>query len=375
MKILLKGYYGFGNLGDDILMKVSHGILRDLYPKADIYVYSENSVNNRNFNLVKEYNQYVSNILQEDVQVIDWTYRGFFDLVFNGGGGLYNDKRKGNIKHTIVNKLSRAFSPRQIANTESIVRKTINKPQNLRYNIRIGYGLGVGPYAQSAPTYLNFLAEVGTYDALFVRDTNSADFLKSISYYSPVHLISDIAFATSYWLPSFPESVGGKQNQIGFILRKNGNEASYQNLAEAKRILTAEGFNVSFFSFHQLEDQDFNSFFDQPVHTWQPSEMSLVEFLSKIKGQSAVVTARAHGAILAACLGVPSVCLGISRKMSDIASMLQESSIVLSPPFSPTKLVTAIKEVCASREYIIERLKHDVARNSQIVLDSISLLK
>ena len=375
MKILLKGYYGFGNLGDDILMKVSHGILRDLYPKANIYVYSENSVNNRNFKLIKEYNQYVRNILQEDVPIVDWTYQGCFDLVFNGGGGLYNDKRKGNIKHGIVNKLSGALSPRQIANIERIVRKTINKPQNLQYNARIGYGLGIGPYTQSAPSYLNFLAEIGTYDVLFARDGNSVDFLRSIGYRRPIYLASDIAFATSYWLPSFPESIVGKQNQIGFILRKNGNETFYKNLAEAKRMLVAEGYDISLFSFHQLEDQDFNSFFDQPVHTWQPSEMSLVEFLSKIKGQSAVVTARAHGTILAACLGVPSVCLGISRKMSDIASMLQESSTLLSPPFSPTKLVTAIKEVCASREYIIERLKHDVARNSQIVLDSISLLK
>ena len=64
MKILIKGYYGYGNLGDDILMLVSFNLIKSIFPHAENVIFSNNSINNKDAKTDKGYNHYVKNILQ-----------------------------------------------------------------------------------------------------------------------------------------------------------------------------------------------------------------------------------------------------------------------------------------------------------------------
>src|SRR5690606_41007532 len=45
-KILLKGYFGFANLGDDLLLVTAYSLLREAFPTAAIDVFSNNTIDN-----------------------------------------------------------------------------------------------------------------------------------------------------------------------------------------------------------------------------------------------------------------------------------------------------------------------------------------
>lgn len=375
-KILLKGYYGFGNLGDDILMKVSCKILKSKYPNANIFIYSENTFNNPNFKCVKDYNSYIHNLLGERYPIIDWTYKEKFDLVFNGGGGLYNDYRDGKILASVANKTTYLFTPQQLYNLEHLLRGFTRKKSNLNYNFRIGFGLGIGPYTPSAPSYVRALAEIGSYDVLFVRDNKSIDFLKKINFKSPFYKATDIAFLTQYWLSGkcYNKNLRGEIYNIGVILRDEKNEKYFSNLKQAILHLESKGFKVNLISFHELEDKKFIEFFSGKVKVWQPNKLTLNEFLTLLNEQHLLITSRAHGAILGACMGIPSICLGISQKLKEVANMLPQSSCLLLPPFDTDDVVNAVNNIVEGYFNVKRKLESDISHNNKIAEEGLMKL-
>ena len=114
MKILLKGYYGFGNLGDDILMMVSYAILKKKYAEAVISIYSENTPNNPHLSDPVGFNQYIHSLLKDTPRLVDWTCQDDYDLLFDGGGGIYKDHTYGNWGHAIANRITKYTSPQRL---------------------------------------------------------------------------------------------------------------------------------------------------------------------------------------------------------------------------------------------------------------------
>ena len=368
MRILLKGYYGFGNLGDDILMKVSHAILKRKYANAAISIYSENTPNNPHLSDPVGFNQYIHSLLEDTPRLVDWTCQDDYDLLFDGGGGIYKDHTYGNWGHVIVNKITRYTSPQRLWSLENRVRKNVKKPYQVRFSRRIGFGLSIGPFRKSAPSYIRKIAEIGSYDELFVRDEASIRFLEEVKFKNNFYKVTDIAFLVDNWLPEEIELQKDKHpSKIGVILLDwyEDNDKYLRNIKEATTHLENEGYEISFFSFQKNQDTAYISYFENRVIAWNPYEYSLKQFLSIIQQQHLLITSRAHGAIIGACLGVPSICLGITLKLEEISKMLRRSSTLILPPFLASHIIKAVQDVFANYQQCLDHLKHDLDSNKK----------
>ena len=364
--ILLKGYYGFGNLGDDILMKVSYAILKKKYADMAISVYSENTPNNPNFADTENFNQYIQKFLEETITLVDWTDQTHYDLLFNGGGGIYKDHTYGSWQQRALNTVAKQLSPQRIRRLEDRLRDSVKKQHHVTFDRRVGFGLSIGPFRKSSPSYIRKISEIGSYDALFVRDQASMNFLKSVRFSNQYYRTTDIAFLTKYWLPSeLQEKKQTRLSRVGFILLDwhQDSEVYFRNAKSATEQLIEKGYKVSFFSFQKSYDKRYRAYFDNQVIAWDPHKYSLKQFLSLLQNQDVIVSARAHGAIVGACLGVPSVCLGITLKLEEVSKMLHRSSILLPPPFLSEQIVQAVQHVFDQYPRYLENLQYDRKEN------------
>jgi polysaccharide pyruvyl transferase WcaK-like protein len=118
-----------------------------------------------------------------------------------------------------------------------------------------------------------------------------------------------------------------------------------QYIQEASK-LKQEGYSVEFFVFDSFADVFLiESIRDNHVvHTWNPVEMSLNDYLSRMRECTLMVTSRAHGAIISACLGIPSICIAIEDKLATVAYMLSRSSLLVEPSLRAASIAEIIKE-------------------------------
>ena len=306
--------------------------------------------------------------MEDTPRLVDWTFQDDYDLLFDGGGGIYKDHTYGNWSHTIANKITRYTSPQRLWSLEKNVRKNVKKEHQINFSRRVGFGLSIGPFRKNSPSYVRKLAEIGSYDELFVRDKASIDFLEEVGFKNNFYKTTDIAFLMDYWLPEgIKYREGADSSKIGVILLDwyKDNDEYLQNIKDATKRLESEGYEISFFSFQKNQDTKYRAYFRDQVTAWNPHEYSLKQFLSMIREQHLLITSRAHGAIVGACLGVPSICLGITLKLEEVSKMLHRSSTLILPPFPAHDILDAVQSMSDNYQQCLSDLRYDLDSNKK----------
>lgn len=334
--ILLKGYYGFGNLGDDLLFVIAWRWLRAQYPGATIRVCTES----RN-------SDYLGSLVDEKVEVVRNQESLTVDLLFHGGGGTYFDFRKGPLVFGLVNGLARLLGPRCYRNIYNRIQGVRGR-RRVKGRVRVGLGLGIGTYTISSRRFPFDFVELSEFTLLAVRDPLSKKNAERLRIPAPILPASDLAFLTRFWIPTpLPQRT---PRVLGIILRDwpYDNDAHLNAVKEAVPAWKKAGFHLRFFAFDPVDRNYAHRFSSEGEWIpWRPAEITMEAFLRSIGTCDVVVSSRAHGVLTAACMGIPVVCLEIEPKLSTVADMVPQSVIRVSPPFLPQRLVLAVDEAAS----------------------------
>lgn len=381
MKILIKGYYGFGNFGDDILMITAFKLLRAIAPDATLFVFSNFNENLRGFDRDAKYNYYIHSLLDESPPLVDWTYQGSFDLVVDGGGGVYFDDRRGSWLSEVRNVVLRALGFRNVLLVDMLLRTILSRPKRLRYTRRMGLGLGIGPYAFGARLLYAHLADIATFDVLMIRDAASLSFLTSYKFSGQRFLGTDLTFYNKWWLShelSFSkEKPFGGRIAIVLMDSQHDNTVVFRRFRNFIDELVVKGYKVTLFSFDENNDRQFIGYFRDfiPFVIWRPNNDGLKSFLSHLHQQDLVITSRAHGAIIGAQLGVVPVCLGKTPKLREVAKMFPGSGLVVDFPIDFMRLHQLVAQIESDYPVFMERLVADVSVNKVKIEETVCDLR
>lgn len=356
-KIILKGYYGFANLGDDVLLKVTYQLAKECFPDVEILVCSNNTSNN----------SYITSILGDSIRIIRDDDPVTARWIIDGGGGVYFDFKNGGLGFYLLNTIIRILGFR-------FFRLLYKRYRNFKGNAgitsvgRIGLGIGVGAYTPSSVRFFSDIVSLSDYNFLLVRDDESAKRVIQYGFSYPLKVATDLAFLSQHWLNG-PEISGSDRNCVGFILRdwNYDNQVDFETIEKTAQSLQYSGIPVLFFSFDGVADKVYRkSFPNFPMIEWNPERMTLTDFIQKLAQCKLVITSRAHGAILSACINVPSVCLAIEEKLEKVSGMLPKSSKLVHVPIQASELTQVVLNQCRV-ENLEERVREDVQRNQAVM--------
>jgi polysaccharide pyruvyl transferase WcaK-like protein len=314
-RVLMKGFYGYANFGDDVLMVITHGIIRRALPDANIVLMSE-----------AKNAAYIARMLPQ-VNVLPEAPRAHFDLIVHGGGGVFFDFARYGWGQQVLEKMLMLCGFRALLRVEEWARRVLNRPR-ITTRRRVGLGIGVGGFSAGSPYLRNRLHMLAQFDALWLRDGQSSRELERFAHIMHDERIagSDLAFLTEYWMPTPPAPrTPAARKRLGIALRDwpgLSEDALGQIIAHFARDYDICGFILDVT--HDRTMQRVLAAY--PTHLWQPAQMEITDFTHALGQMDVLLTSRAHAAICGACAGVPSVIVNIEPKMEQVHAMLPAAS-------------------------------------------------
>lgn len=339
--VVLVGYYGRGNFGDDVLMTVAHGIARVVLPGAAIAVRVEAGVS------------YPSRLIGEKVISIPFGTREKHRLIIHGGGGTFFDFKQNSLLARCGNSLLLSGGVRAFVHAEKALRLVANKPR-MSAQTRIGLGLGVGTFTSGSSKLLEALPLLADFDHLWVRDQGSKSNLEKLSV-GPLAIVgSDLAFLSDDWCPVdlklAPRAKRGGKPKVGVILRDwpVGSGPNFGEVLRPIMMTLSQNYDITLISFDPTTDSGtLYALKELPQQIWDPQSSNFASFSKMLSGHDALLTSRAHGAICGACLGRPSVILNIEPKLAAVHAMLPNATRLVRPSANAVSIAILIEEVLA----------------------------
>jgi polysaccharide pyruvyl transferase WcaK-like protein len=354
--VLLKGYYGFGNFGDDLLLISIERIVRALYPEALISVFSNYNERLPGFSRFHGYQEYLRALLSGPVQIVDWSTKGHFDLIVHGGGGVFFVPDNEAPIPRPFGRLAHRLGPRAFAGLARILRRLVARRRRQTARRTVAIGVGLGSYRDTSQRSLADLEELGRLDRIAVRDIESLSVARSMGLGDRVGAFTDLAFALE---PSCAEKRVGDIPHVGFIMCEgkpfNGMMRTMMEQPgpwRASPIMLDENHDKTLID--QLDRAEIRQL------VWRPNELRIEEFWRALGAFDLVVTSRAHGAIAAALIETPAIVLDTDSKLRSIHSLLPNGTILVRPK-SHAELNAAIEHALAHRERLLQGLRADVA--------------
>lgn len=287
-RILISGYYGFNNAGDDVVLYGIISSLRREQPHISLSVLSNQPERTAALFGIPAHDRWsLSTIIRELSRC---------DLLVMGGGTLMQD----------------ITSPRSVLYYLGIVTiaKILGKPV-------VFYAQGFGPVVKSFSRYM-IKKVVNLVDVITVRDYESGEDFKACGVKAPLYVTADPALTIhpdeidptpgrAILASLFPEM---SRPLIAFSVRNWKQEERFkQEIARAADKYAEQGWNVLFLPMHYPSDiapsKEILGMMKQPGGQTIEQQISFQEIMSILKNCHYVAGMRLHSLILACMLQVP----------------------------------------------------------------------
>ena len=360
MKIVVHGYYGFGNFGDDILCKVILEYFHKHFPGGELMVlsYAQNP-------------DYVHELVNFEIRIIRSLKECDPDVFCIGGGGLFFDFESGRLTDFLLNRVISLFP-----GTYLKAMKWLNKAGRAEKNVAVG--IGVGAFTSSSKKFRHKFLQLLEMDRIYVRDEASRMNLAKLGI-PGAQVTTDLAFARECWLkmPSAPESAATELRRVLFILRDwRKDDSRYLNTV-FKWIEAASERNIdcAVASLDREHDKQLARICDSwgaEFISWNPSAHSLEEFMANLAEFDVFVSSRAHGVLAGALLYKPVIAVELEDKLRQIRQMLDGSVSIISPSASEKEFLEML--MSSHKNYDAKIRDEEIQRNQlniQHVLDDL----
>lgn len=298
MRLLLAGYFGCGNLGDDAILL---GFLNSIKDKP----YEVKALSSNVESLMRSYGVY--GVYRKDVGAVKRAIEETDAVVFPGGS-IFQD----------------VTSTRSTAYYSKIATEAKKAGKKLVF-----LGQGVGPLNGFLGKRLT-AAAFNAADAVVLRDPESLRLLQSIGFKGQAKIAADMA-----WLLPSPTSNGEAQGYgvagtktVGISIRpfgKDKNKTVIGIFAELAQLLTRNGYIPTFIEMDKEEDGPLILETAKTLGGKVPDLRNLtspVQIQQRVSRMEAVIAMRLHAGILAATVGVPPYMVAYDPKVTAFANAI-----------------------------------------------------
>ncbi|MGI6702483.1 MAG: polysaccharide pyruvyl transferase CsaB [Clostridia bacterium] len=361
-KILVSGYYGFGNIGDESILAALVENLRGAGDDIEITVLSANPSFTQSRHRVGAVDR--KNFFEIYMAIKNC------DLFISGGGGLLQDVTS---EKSIRYYLGLIY-----------IATRLNKKVMV-------YGQGIGPITKRANRVLT-KSILNRVNAITVRDEQSVEDLKSMEISGPpIYMTSDPVVTLKP--PGKSEGMGvldslGIRNDrpvVGFSVRDwKDAQGFYEIMARtADNLIEELGFQVVFIPFHYGEDNKcimkIRSITKNETYSVD-GRYSPGEVLDMIGRMDLMVGVRLHSLIFSAIQGVPLVGISYDPKIDGFLARLGMKAVGNISDLELSDLLVEIQRVWSDRERVraqmlakMEEMRIQAGVNDKLVMELLNM--
>ena len=338
MKVLISGYYGFYNIGDEAILKSIIEALRNENPKIDIVVLSNDVEYTKSTYKVNAINRWKLNDIYKELLKCD----GFI----SGGGSLFQD----------------VTSSRSILYYTGIIwlAKLAKKPIFI-------YAQGIGPIDKK-----NNRKIVGRLfnkvDYITLRDKESKLLLNDIGVRKDIDIVPDpvMGFNIENYEFKLPEYYTN-DDYITVSIRdwKKNNSEFQKNIALTCDKIIESGINVVFIPMHGEHDEKISievanmMKYNAKVLS---KNLTMEEKMMYIKESKLMIGMRLHALIFAATVGTPMIGISYDPKIDSYLKLIEQPSIGnVEIEWSPLELTNMVLDIISNydnEKIILENKTH-----------------
>ena len=342
--IAIKGGYGLGNFGDDVLMVAAYHVAKRVFLPQSISFICHDA-------------EYIQSILP-GVKVVtpDRAKRIKADILLYGGGTQFFsfplEKRERTIP-SFASILRNLRDPTRIG-PKILRRIRRSSPHNEAVSKIAAIGIGVGPFVENSSKLYECNKLFKQMEYVAVRDIYSYSLCQEWGCKS-LSLGADLCYFPDLWQkyePDCSRDTNGSLKRIGVIVRDwphtyEGNSYA-EPLFHTIDSLRREGKEVEYISFSATSDSEWIKRLkdrDEYITVWSPERDSISSFLGFLSRYDLFISARYHGAVFASILKKPIVAIEVEQKLGLVSDLLGDGARLWTYPFSVAQCLKYIAEI------------------------------